>query len=100
MTPEDLAVAVRECVLALQAEGALAGQAPDEVVIERPKNRDHGDYATPVALTLAKSAGRPPREIADLVAARLGGVAGVAGEYRIGFVERRLGAREQGGEPR
>ena len=61
MTPEDLAATVRGCVQALQAEGVLAGEVPDEVVIERPKNKDHGDYATPVALTLAKSAGRPPR---------------------------------------
>lgn len=98
MTPEDLSVAVRECVLALQAEGALAGQAPDEVVIERPKNRDHGDYATPVALTLAKSAGRPPREIADLVAARLSEVGGVA-EAEVagpGFINIRLAADAQG----
>lgn len=98
MTPEDLAVAVRECVLALQAEGSLAGQAPDEVVIERPKNRDHGDYATPVALTLAKSAGRPPREIADLVATRLAAVEGIA-EAEVagpGFINVRLAADAQG----
>ena len=98
MTPEDLAVAVRECVLALQAEGSLAGQAPDEVVIERPKNRDHGDYATPVALTLAKSAGRPPREIADLVAARLAAVEGIS-EAEVagpGFINVRLAADAQG----
>jgi arginyl-tRNA synthetase len=98
MTPEDLAVAVRECVLALQAEGSLAGQAPDEVVIERPKNRDHGDYATPVALTLAKSAGRPPREIADLVAARLAAGEGIS-EAEVagpGFINVRLAADAQG----
>ena len=98
MTPEDLSVAVRECVLALQAEGALGGQPPAEVVIERPKNRDHGDYATPVALTLAKSAGQPPREIAALVAARLDGVAGVA-EAEVagpGFINIRLAADAQG----
>ena len=98
MTPEDLAVAVRECVLALQAEGSLAGQAPDEVVIERPKNRDHGDYATPVALSLAKSAGRPPREIADLVATRLAAVEGIA-EAEVagpGFINVRLAADAQG----
>ena len=98
MTPEDLAVAVRECVLALQAEGSLSGQAPDEVVIERPKNRDHGDYATPVALTLAKSAGRPPREIADLVATRLAAVDGIS-EAEVagpGFINVRLAADAQG----
>ena len=44
---------------------------PDEVVVERPKNREHGDYATNVALRLAKTAGRPPREVAEAIAARL-----------------------------
>jgi arginyl-tRNA synthetase len=68
------------------------------VVIERPKNRDHGDYATPVALTLAKSAGRPPREIADLVAARLAAVEGIS-EAEVagpGFINVRLAADAQG----
>ena len=45
--------------------------APDSVVIERPKNREHGDYATNVALQLAKPAGRPPREVAEVIAGRL-----------------------------
>ena len=98
MTPEDLAVAVRERVLELQSEGVLAGQAPDDVVIERPKNREHGDYATPVALTLAKSAGRPPREIAELVAGRLSGVVGIteADVAGPGFINIRLAADAQG----
>jgi arginyl-tRNA synthetase len=48
------------------------------VAVERPRNRDHGDYATSVALQLAKPAGRPPREVAELIAARLRVVAGVA----------------------
>ena len=98
MTPEDLAATVRECIEALQAEGALTGGLPAEVIIERPKNKDHGDYATPVALTLAKTAGRPPREIAELVAERLAradgiGAAEVAGP---GFVNIRLAADAQG----
>ena len=98
MTPEDLAVSVRDCVAALQSEGALGGGLPDEVVIERPRQRDHGDYATPLALTLAKAAGRPPREVAELIAARLQGVAGVA-EAEVagpGFINIRLAADAQG----
>ena len=39
--------------------------------MERPRNREHGDWATNVALQLAKAAGRPPREVADALAARL-----------------------------
>ena len=56
MTPEDLAGVVRAAVAQLQAEGALTGDLPEEIVIERPRSKEHGDYATPVALTLAKSA--------------------------------------------
>ncbi len=58
--------------------GALAVEVPDEVVVERPKNRAHGDYATNVALRLAKAAGRPPREIAGLLATDLAAQPGVA----------------------
>ena len=38
---------------------------PTELTLERPKNRDHGDYATSIALALAKSAGKQPRDIAQ-----------------------------------
>ena len=44
---------------------------PTELTLERPKNRDHGDYATSIALALAKSAGKPPREIAQALQAAL-----------------------------
>ena len=44
---------------------------PKELTLERPKNRDHGDYATSIALALAKSAGKPPREIAQALQAAL-----------------------------
>jgi arginyl-tRNA synthetase len=58
--------------------GLLAVEVPDEVVVERPKNREHGDYATNIALRLAKAAGRPPREVADVVAAELAAQPGIA----------------------
>ena len=35
-----------------------------EIPLERPKNRDHGDYSSSIALQLSKVAGKPPREIA------------------------------------
>ena len=60
------------------AAGELSVEVPDNVTIDRPKNRDHGDYATNVALQLAKAAGRPPREVAEIVAARLREVDGIA----------------------
>lgn len=58
--------------------GELAVAVPEHVTVERPKNRDHGDYATNVALQLAKPAGRPPRAVAELLAARLREFTGIA----------------------
>jgi arginyl-tRNA synthetase len=78
VTPADLSAVVRGCVEAAIGAGEFAGEVPDEVVIERPKNADHGDYATNVALRLAKAAGKPAREVAELVAARLRSADGVA----------------------
>jgi arginyl-tRNA synthetase len=57
--------------------GELPVDVPAEVVVERPKNPEHGDYATNVALRLAKPAGRPPREVAELLATELRGRPGV-----------------------
>ena len=42
---------------------ALKIQFDGEIPLERPKNRDHGDYASSIALQLTKLAGKPPREI-------------------------------------
>ena len=54
---------------------ALAKVAPREpaamVTLERPKQANHGDYATSVALQLAKPLGRPPREIAQALVVAL-----------------------------
>lgn len=98
MTPEQLAGAVQEVIAALVEEGALPGPVPDEIVIERPRQKEHGDYATPIALTLAKSAGRPPRDIAVLVSERLAQVPGIASAEIAGpgFVNLRLAASAQG----
>jgi len=79
VTPEQLRNVVRTVVAAAVERGALAVEVPDEVVVERPKVRAHGDYATNVALRLAKAAGRPPREVAGLLAADLAAQPGIAG---------------------
>jgi arginyl-tRNA synthetase len=44
---------------------------PSGIHLERPANRDHGDFSSNVALALAKRNGRSPRELADEVATRL-----------------------------
>jgi len=59
------------------SEVTLPDGVPAQVTVERPRNRDHGDYATNVALQLAKKAGIQPRELAEVLAARLRKVDGI-----------------------
>jgi len=68
VNPGELEAALMAKVRSLFASGAIGGSIPERVSVERPKNRDHGDFATSAALQLAKSAGIPPREIAQLLA--------------------------------
>jgi arginyl-tRNA synthetase len=70
----DVQAAVERAFAAAGIEAAL----PDVITLERPKNRDHGDYATSVALQLAKSAGRNPREIANLLQPEIAKIPGVS----------------------
>ncbi|WP_448615821.1 arginine--tRNA ligase [Modestobacter sp. URMC 112] len=78
MTPEQLRDVVRSAVAAAVEHGTLAVEVPDDVVVERPRNPEHGDYATNVALRLAKGAGRPPREVAEVLAEQLRAHPGIA----------------------
>ncbi len=80
MTPEQLASALHTLLTDAVAEGDLRVEVPalDAVRVERPRSREHGDWATNIALQLGKQAGMPPRQLAELLAARLRGVAGVA----------------------
>lgn len=77
MTPEELQAAIRSALVAAVDAGDLAVDVPDEVRVERPKGRDHGDWSTNLALQLARSAGMPPREVASRLAGRLGALPGV-----------------------
>ena len=81
MTPDQLATALRHCVVEAIETGELelaAHQVPASLVVERPKNPEHGDYASNVALQLAKAAGVSPRSVAEVVAARVRDVPGVS----------------------
>jgi arginyl-tRNA synthetase len=71
VTPEQLRAVVRTAVSGAVERGTLAVEVPEDVVVERPKNRAHGDYATNVALRLAKRAGIPPRAVAETLAEEL-----------------------------
>ncbi|MCA1824300.1 MAG: arginine--tRNA ligase [Mycobacteriales bacterium] len=78
MTPAELADVVRATVASLVDAGELAPPAPSAITVERPRQKEHGDYATNVALQLAKNAGRPPRELAESIATRLRAADGIA----------------------
>jgi arginyl-tRNA synthetase len=78
MTPEALSAVLVEILRRLQADGFLGeGELPAEVVVERPKNRDHGDWATNLALQLAGKFGLKPRDLAEKVSELLLAAEGV-----------------------
>jgi arginyl-tRNA synthetase len=74
---DQLAADIQAAVAAAFSRGDLQGQPPVSILLERPKSRDHGDYATSVALQLAKAAGKNPREIATILQSAIASIAGV-----------------------
>ncbi|WP_168199794.1 arginine--tRNA ligase [Citricoccus sp. SGAir0253] len=78
MTPEDLSSALAACLQDAVDSGEIAVEVPAQVKVERPRNREHGDWATNVAMQLGKKAGMAPRELAAILVRRLGDVPGVA----------------------
>jgi len=101
MTPQELADQIRAAVDSAIRDGLLsldAADVPAEIVVDRPKNPEHGDWATNVALQLSKKAGLNPREVAAILEPLLLAVEGVdsieiAGP---GFINVRLSAASQG----
>ncbi|CAB4532386.1 unannotated protein [freshwater metagenome] len=75
---DQLAAQIQVAVSEAFARGEISGDAPASITLERPKNRDHGDYATSIALQLAKAAGKNPREIATILQAAIASIAGVS----------------------
>ena len=72
MTPAELAVAIRRILEQMQADGSLvAAELPAEIVVERPRNREHGDWATNAAMQLSGLFGLNPRAFAVLLAPRI-----------------------------
>ncbi len=80
MTPEQLSAAIVDVLTRLVDEGAITLPAgvPGSVTVERPRQQGHGDYATNVAMQLAKQAGTNPRAFAELVRVPLEALDGVA----------------------
>ena len=101
MNPEALATAILS-VLAPIADERRPGEplalTAADVVLERPRNREHGDWATNVAMRLAKQLGANPRELAQQIADGLSAVDGIA-EAAVagpGFLNVRLEAGAAG----
>ena len=99
MTPADLAELLKTTAAAVLAEHGLDTSAlPATVTVERPRNPEHGDYATNVALQLGKKVGANPRELAGWLAAALADHDGIASADVAGpgFVNLRIEASAQG----
>jgi arginyl-tRNA synthetase len=80
LTPAELSAAIIKAIAAVQASGKLAaGELPIEVVVERPKNRQHGDWSTNVAMQLAPKFDLSPRAFAELITGELKKISGVEG---------------------
>jgi arginyl-tRNA synthetase len=78
MTPADLSAAILRIMANLQNAGRLSAlDLPEEIVIERPKNREHGDWATNVAMQLGSKFGLNPRAFAELISAEIAQLDGV-----------------------
>ncbi|MDY3127901.1 MAG: arginine--tRNA ligase [Corynebacterium sp.] len=99
MTPADLAQLIKKTATNVFTEHSLdVSLLPETMTVERPRNPEHGDYATNIALQVAKKAGVNPRELAQWLAQALGEsdaveVAEIAGP---GFLNIRLAAAAQG----
>ena len=99
MTPADLSQLIRQAAVSvLTAHDLDASVVPETVTVERPRNPEHGDYATNVALQVAKKAGTNPRELAGWLADALAADAAIdtAEVAGPGFLNLRLASAAQG----
>ena len=99
MTPADLSQLIKDTATAVMTERDLDSSVlPEVVTVERPRNPEHGDYASNVALQVAKKAGANPREFASWLAEALGENAAIdhAEIAGPGFLNIRLAADAQG----
>jgi arginyl-tRNA synthetase len=99
VTPADLAELLKITAAAVLAEHDLDPKSlPATVTVERPRNPEHGDYATNLALQLGKKVGVNPRELAGWLASALQTADGIASAEVAGpgFVNLRIAASAQG----
>jgi arginyl-tRNA synthetase len=99
VTPADLADAVLAAARSFFAERGLdPALLPESTAVERPRNPEHGDYASTIAMQVAKKAGLNPRDLAGGLAERLGRQPGVKSVEIAGpgFLNIRLDAAATG----
>ena len=100
MTPQELARELFERILLVAQRGSFdtSNVVADDVVLERPKNRDHGDWASSISLKLAKPWGLNPRVLATDLANELDSVEGISSVEVAGpgFINIRLDAASAG----
>ncbi len=101
MTPQELAGHIKAALLSAISSGQLnlsKDDIPSEIVVERPKNLDHGDWATNVAMQVGKKAGLNPRAAAEILQPILQELPGVEAIEIAGpgFINIRLDAASQG----
>jgi arginyl-tRNA synthetase len=78
VTPADLAAAILDAARAVLAERGLdTSVLPAATGVERPRNPEHGDYASTLAMQVAKKVGANPRELATAIAGQLERVDGI-----------------------
>ena len=79
VNPADLSALLLAVVTGVvERRGGTAELTVDDLVLERPRNRDHGDWASNIAMKLAKPLGMNPRELAEEIAAGIRELEGVA----------------------
>ena len=71
MIKEQLAAIITQALEAAKADGDLALESVPAVTLEMPKQKAHGDWATGVALGLARTLGMPPRDVAARIVSHL-----------------------------
>ncbi|MFJ6114775.1 arginine--tRNA ligase [Agrococcus sediminis] len=99
MQPSEISAIVHAAVRSAVARRAAEVEVgAGDIVLERPRNRDHGDWATNAAMRFAKKAGVAPRELAEEVAAELAAVDGIerADVAGPGFINLTLAAGAAG----
>lgn len=101
VNPHELSELIRDTLAAAVSAGEITldeADIPAEVTVERPRQREHGDWASNIAMRLAKKAGCAPRDMAAVLAERLADVEDIASVEVAGpgFLNIRLNADAAG----